>query len=458
MRNPILLVSLLAVLCPTTLLAAEVVPQKGNSNFELVAPGDAPGRGITASQSQEPSLLHHGSLHTYVDMMMYKLFLANPNTDQRIEIDLLSLPGWPGPAPLHTLPLPEGDLIYITYLASATEYSGIAALEIVGEIDWDAGLAQVRVVKDLKVDGIGAPAYMPDVFQVDYRQPISDWNRPAFSQIHGPTLHPSGRYAYFTLWTDNRILIIDTETHELVATQSFGEASAQIHGVVFNHSGTLGLSAGYFYDKDMTLFTVNPGTGMLKYKRTLKAGSNQAYGAYSHTVYWLDDRFALVGTMQFGPTSLTPRNATIVGPSVWLIDTHTGKSSRLIHSTHDLDGAGILRSASYLGLAGNKLFVAEEDSLDASFGDDGYISVFDIRDIRNPVFLKRFKPGHELPADYSVAHAISVTLDERYVIVESYHSGYMIKIDVESLSVANITGPEDGLMMPHGGVIAGRLH
>ncbi len=314
------------------------------------------------------------------------------------------------------------------------------------------------MLRDLVVDMAGAPSAFPAVSQVDATQPIATWNRPPFSQVHGPTLLPDSHYAYFTMWTDDRILIVDTTTHDMVSVVSHGSQSAQLHGVVFNEQGTIGLSAGYFYDKGLSVFRADKHTGQLEFVRSITLGTNKKYAAYSHTVYWIDNRYAVVGTMQFGPTSLTPRKSKIIGPSIWMVDALTGDSRQIIGTTDHVNGAGVLRSASYVVVAGQKLFIAEEDSLDQSFGDDGFISVFDISDIMRPVFLKRFKPGAELPADYSVAHAISVTLDEQYVLVESYHSGYIIKIDVATLQVATVTGPEDGLVMPHGGVIAGRMH
>jgi DNA-binding beta-propeller fold protein YncE len=106
---------------------------------------------------------------------------------------------------------------------------------------------------------------------------------------------------------------------------------------------------------------------------------------------------------------------------------------------------------------GPKLYIAEEDSLDGSFGEDGYIAVFDISNPRQPRFLKRFKPGDELPADYCIAHAMTVTPDGQSLYVASYACSYIVKIDTTTDEVVKVYGPADGLNRPHGGFIAGSL-
>ena len=107
-------------------------------------------------------------------------------------------------------------------------------------------------------------------------------------------------------------------------------------------------------------------------------------------------------------------------------------------------------------MAGFKLYVAEEDSIDEEFGQDGYVSVFDISNIHQPRFLKRLRPGMELPQDFAVAHGLNVTVDERFVFVASYASSYIIKIDTETDEVVKMFGPDDGIKTPHGGFIAGQ--
>ena len=229
----------------------------------------------------------------------------------------------------------------------------------------------------------------------------------------------------------------------------------------FNPSGKLALGTGYYYDSnEIDVYSAKRGTkkggeGPLKYVQSIKLGNDKAYAAFTHFTYWLNNRFALTATMQLGPTSLTPPSAQIIGPSVWLLNVRKGRAKQIIGTAAAAADPGIFRSASDLVVAGHKLYVAEEDSIDGSFGGDGYVSVFDISNIRKPRFLKRLGPGNGLPPDFVVAHGLNVTVDERFVYVASYASNYILKIDTEKDEVVKIFGPNDGLNSPHGGFIAG---
>ena len=81
--------------------------------------------------------------------------------------------------------------------------------------------------------------------------------------------------------------------------------------------------------------------------------------------------------------------------------------------------------------------------------------MFDITDRYKPKFLKRLKPGNELPTGYAVAHTISPTPDNRHVLVASYATGYVLKIDTYTDTVVKVWGPDDGLVQPHGIFTAG---
>ncbi len=162
--------------------------------------------------------------------------------------------------------------------------------------------------------------------------------------------------------------------------------------------------------------------------------------------------------MQFGPTSLTPEGTRIIGPSVWLLDVESRTAKKVIGTAKHVNDGGVYRSASDLAVVGSKLYIAEEDSIDDNFGDDGYVSVFGIRDIDNPVFLKRFKPWDELPTDFSVTHSLIVTPVGRYIYADSYASNYIIKIDTQRDQVVKVFNKSDhGLIMPHAGFISGTI-
>ena len=70
------------------------------------------------------------ALLSFVDMHTYALVLSDLPTGAKAMVDLKTLPGWPGPAPEHTLLLPDGKKVLVTYMASATEPVGIAVIKL----------------------------------------------------------------------------------------------------------------------------------------------------------------------------------------------------------------------------------------------------------------------------------------------------------------------------------------
>ncbi len=81
----------------------------------------------------------------------------------------------------------------------------------------------------------------------------------------------------------------------------------------------------------------------------------------------------------------------------------------------------------------------------------------DMTDRLNPEFLKRLEPGVDLPVGYRIAHTFSPSVDGRFIMVGSWMSGYVIKIDTYNDTVDHVFGPDDGLVMPHGVFSAGSL-
>ena len=388
------------------------------------------------------------------------LGLINTETDQLIQIDLLSLPGWPQQAPTqdaamqHVWVTPNGKTIYFTLDAIYPDPSAVVILGVEG-INWKAGTANLVVQKILPLDPPGMASQYPVVTKVMGGPPIATWTQPGFTQAHGPAFRPHSPFTTFTHWTDNRIRCIDRRTNELLEPMTFGPISQQTHGVNFNPSGNRALGTGYYYDhNEIDVYKAKKGKCDLKYVKSIILGNKKAYAAWTHFTYWLNNKFALTATMQFGPTSLTPWGTTIIGPSVWLLDVRKGRAKQIIGTAATAADPGIYRSASDLVVAGHKLYVAEEDSINGTFGVDGFVSVFDISNIKKPVFLKRLSPGDGLPGDFKVAHGLNVTPDERFVYVASYWSNYILKIDTDTDEVVKEFGP-DRINAPHGGFIAG---
>ncbi|MGB3510932.1 MAG: hypothetical protein WBA93_17210 [Microcoleaceae cyanobacterium] len=397
------------------------------------------------------------TLYGFVNMMDRELGLANTETDELVLVPLENIENYPGGRPQHVLISPDEQTVYVTTDASDTDPANLVALEING-IDWSSGTADLSVLDSLTLEPAGTTSEYNVPTQVDPSQPIATWTQPANTQAHGTTWLPGSSYGYTTQWTDNQIRGFDRSTNQFLPGDSFefGEASNQTHGVTFNPSGTVGLGTGYYYDlDDIEVYSVD-GNGSLNLQNSIELSSPEGNGAFTHYTVWADDRYAFTASMQFGPTSLTPEGENIVGPSLWLLDTVDGTAERVVGSANTADESGIFRSPSDIGIAGDKLYVAEEDSLDDNFGEDGYISVYDISDVNEPEFIKRFKPGEELPVDFAIAHGLNVTPDERYVYAASYASNYIIKIDTETDEVEKVFSSEDELNMPHGGFTAGR--
>ena len=411
-------------------------------------------------QFEQASLV---DLYVFGELGGEMLGLINTKTDQLVQVDLMSLDGWPrdtstqNAAMQHVWATPNGKTLYFTLDAVAPDPAAVVILGVQG-IDWDAGTADLVVEDILPLDKPGTPSRFPAVTQTDPSQPIATWTQPSFTQAHGPTFRPHSPFTYFTHMTDNRIRAINRRTNQLLPPQRFGRKSLQTHGVNFNPSGRLALGTGYYYDSHkIDVYQAIRRTGRLRHLRSITLGNKRAYAAFTHYTYWLNNRYALTVSMQFGPTSLTPAGTSIIGPSGWLLDVYRGRAKQIIGTADSPVDPGIYRSASDLVVAGHKLYVAEEDTIDGSYGDDGFVSVFDISDIHHPRFLKRLQPGRELPADFTVAHGLNVTVDERYVYVASYASNYVIKIETETDKVVRVFGPHEGIQSPHGGFIAGQL-
>ncbi|MDG2335195.1 MAG: hypothetical protein P8Q97_13295 [Myxococcota bacterium] len=400
-------------------------------------------------------------LITAIDYHTRMIYIFNYKKDALVTVNPITLDGWPGDIPLqHTVVSADGKTLYVTSDNTASHPAYLITLEI-ERINWKRGTARLEVEKVAAFDEPDTPAELPFVEATNSAQAVPGWLLAGGTQIHGPTTLPFSNYLYFTSWTNDKIRVWDREAEKFAQVDPIQIAgyTEQTHGIVFNKSGTLGLGSGYFFDNNVIdLYKTNRRTGQLKAKKKIKLGDDDAYAAFSHYVYWLDERYAVTATMQFDKTSLTPASTTsVIPPGCWLIDAWEGTATQIISATDEVDGAGIFRSASDLAVIGNKIYFAEEDTIDYGFGEDGYVSVFDISDNYRPQFLKRFKPGDEFPAGFAVAHSLTPTPDNRYLFVASWLSGYVVKIDTQTDTVVKIFGPEDGLVMPHGFYGAGNI-
>lgn len=398
-------------------------------------------------------------------MMSKELVLVHADQDKMVRVPLEDIDGWQPASPQHTWITPDEKTVYVATDAIPPFDASIVVLHL-REINWKAGTADVRLRQIVPLDVAGTPSDMPNLVQTDRDQPIMPWTRPLYTQTHGPTFLPRSKFTYVTHYTDDRVRgfkIRKDGALEQRVLYSERQLTRQTHGVNFNEKGTIGLGVGYDYDiGEVRVYRPDRHTGKVEATHTIPLGTETEYGAFAHYAVWLDERFAYVGAMQVGPTSRTPQGATIVGPSVWLIDTDLDTAECVIGPTGTPDGAGMYRSPSDVAIAKGKLYVAEEDSWTprsdgpTSYGRDGYISIWDIRDRDRPRFLKRLRPGRELPADFRNAHTATATHDEESVFVSSFVSDHLVRIDTSTDKVAKVYSADDGLSMFHGEFAAGR--
>lgn len=410
-----------------------------------------------ARATTEPGLA--GSYMIGTDMMRPVLFFFDLEGDRMITVDLTRDPLWPGGTPLHAIATLDGRKAYLSMIGSEGEPTNILALRIDG-IDWDASAARVRITKVIRADEPGSLPRMRLPTQTHPSQPITALWKPAAQQLHGPTIHPNGRFVYFAQWTDDRIRVIDVGRDELASVDPVRHdlLTTQIHGVFLNPSGSHAIANPYYFDRDdVPVFRVDGNTGALHPDKVIHLKvSESEHAAWTHFVDWLDDRYAVTATQQLGPTSLTPPGKQVVGPSVWLLDVQEGTARMIVGPTADVDGAGIYRPGSDIMVVNEKLYVAEEDTGDERI-DESYIAVFDFSDRTKPRFLGRLRPGRELPTGWDVSHEFYRTPDGRWLYAQSWSSGHLVKIDPRTDEVVKVWSKADGFHMPHGNFIPGNL-
>jgi len=412
---------------------------------------------------------------TGVNMMTKELVLVHTEQDQIVIVPLDKVDGWLPASPQHTWITADEKTVYVSTDAIPPFNASIVVLHL-GAIDWggggghrtnlDAGTADVQLRQIVPMGPAGRPSDMPNLAQTDPQQPIMPWTRPLYTQTHGPTFLPHSDFTYITHYTDDRVRGFEMRSNGTLkerVSYSKRELTRQTHGVNFNEAGDVGLGVGYDYDmSEVRVYKANRWTGKVKVTHTIQLGTDAEYGAFAHYAAWLDDRYAYVGAMQVGPTSRTLPHARIVGPSVWLIDTQSYTAECVIGPTDSPAAAGMYRSPSDLAIANGKLYAAEEDSwavrpdMPSTYGRDGYISVWDLSDPRKPCYIKRLRPGCELPADFRNAHTATATQDEASVFVSSFVSDHLIRIDTSTDDVAKVYSGADGLHMFHGEFAAGR--
>lgn len=404
-----------------------------------------------------------------IDYATRNLYIFNYETDQMVTIPQSEIIGWNMDLPLqHTAISADGKHFWVSTDATVNEPPRVWLLKV-KKLDWENLTVRLQVKSEVEVGSIGEPATLPNIEPVPgSTQEIADWIRPSMTQVHGQTFLPFSDFMYMTEYTTDKVHVFKNGKNkmELVNTIQLPGWTDQTHGIIFNAAGSVGLGTGYFYDNHLIdVYKPNQETGELaqigQIELALDVDGQKFVAPMTHLVAWIDTRYAVVATMQHDRTSLTPADVDgFVGPSVWLLDSTDLTATLIIDKADNAGEPGVFRSASDVAVVNGKLYIAEEDSVrqqDVGNARDGFVSVFDLTDRLNPVFLKRLEPGVDFPANYNIAHTFSPTVDGRFIILGSWHSGYVIKIDTYDDTVAHLWGPSDGLVMPHGVYAAGGL-
>ena len=129
----------------------------------------------------------------------------------------------------------------------------------------------------------------------------------------------------------------------------------------------------------------------------------------------------------------------------------------IISPTPSPDGNGIYQPASDTTIVNTKLYVAEEDSMDKEINNNGHVSIWDISDTTKPQLINRLSPEKGLPENFQLGHTIYSTPDNKFVYVEDWNSGQLVKLDTATDKVIKVFNKENiGFEMPHGGFITGK--
>lgn len=396
---------------------------------------------------------------TAIDYGNRNIYFMNYENNELITVHPDDIQGWPGDAGLqHTAISANGKRAWITTDASATQPPQIVELRI-NNYNWAAGTANVKVKKVTVAGSVGEPSTFPDVHAVNELQGVPQWIQPLMTQIHAPTILPFSDFIYFTEYPTSKVHIYNKKKRKLVDTVSIEGWTNHTHGIVWNDSGTIGVGSGYFFDENMIdVYVPNRVTGEITPKGQIMLGTPELHAAMTHLLYPIDERYFITGTMQISKTSIS--TGEIIPPSVWVVDTHEMTATKILDRSLSPNDPGVFQSASDVAVVNNFLYVAEESSLGQDgneFANDGYISVYDITDRLNPVFVKRLMPGIDLPNGWRISHTFSPTTDNRFVIVGSWLSGLIIKIDAFDHTVSHVWSAADGIQMGHGIYVSGGL-
>ncbi|OQW49150.1 MAG: hypothetical protein A4S09_03545 [Proteobacteria bacterium SG_bin7] len=353
--------------------------------------------------------------------------------------------------PVHTVLHPNKKVAYVTMSGNTT----LPLRLLIIDLNWKNGVPKATLAQSVQI----LPAKTKDVSDAYCCRKKEMMGDPYTQEGHGPQITDDGKYLVFSVLTSNQLRVFDTESKKLVGTPISGSGLKGPHGFYPNPSATKAATTQYEMNGDKVfILDFDKATGKASIKHVVKLVSNtkgkKVRGAYTHTIRWLDDTHFFVNAGQ-DPDQGTP-NA--FEASVWMVDLSGNKPKALLavgksKSAHGEDG--VQEGVSDNAIANGKLYNAEGNFRKFLDGKlvPGSISVFKIdkNDPSKLSYVTRIKPRkieekacdknevcRNLPPDYSNAHELIRTPDEKFVFVTSFSSNYLLKIDTSNDSVAQV--------------------
>lgn len=353
--------------------------------------------------------------------------------------------------PVHTVLHPNKKTAYVTMSGNTT----LPLRLLVLDLNWKNGVPNALLAQSVQI----LPAKTKDVSDAYCCRTKEMMGDPYTQEGHGPQITEDGKYLVFSILTSNQLRVFDTESKKLVGTPVSGPGVKGPHGFYLNPSATKAATTQYEMNGDKVIvLDFDKTTGNTSIKHVVKlvsdAKGKKVRGAYSHTVRWLDDSHFFVNAGQ-DPDQGTPK---AFEASVWMVDI-SGKEPKAFlaigKSKRDNGEDGVQEGVSDNAIANGKLYNAEGNFRKFLDGKvvPGSISVFKI-DKSDPSkldYVARIKPRkadekpcekteacRKLPPDYSNAHELIRTPDEKFVFVTSFSSNYLLKIDTSNDSIAQV--------------------
>ena len=377
----------------------------------------------TLNTNPDPSLAPNGT----------SLNILDTQTNELFKFPLQSISGGPiNGQPMHSAVQENGKKVYITMGGNQKLPTRIAVITL----NWLNGKPLPSLSKTIELLPAGTLGNEANGASCHPGEP------GIRQEGHGPQITKDGQYLLFSELQNNQVVAINTTTDTISSSTPSSETTFAPHGLYPNPSGTRAVSPHYWLDENkVSIWKINQTNGELSFEENIELKRKDFEGSYLHTARWLDDDKFITNATQ-DPEQGNHKSQR----SVWLVDTQSKQSTPI------LNGDDLLEGASDAIIANNKLYVAEGNIAKFLSGQDApsNLSIWNLSNPLRPTFVKRLSPGTGLPDNFSNAHSLAKTKDDKQIYLESFSSNYLIKINTKSDEVVATFDAENGLIATHG--------